>query len=158
MQISDIRVPKDFTKTTFSGYKKSDVVKALDRCLVSGSVERACFWAAELVCSGRFLDIWETLMVTYSQNCFSSAPKIAMVLSELLTSFGSLANGQYSGNELELRNVDHVRTLVAQAVASVAAAPGWDVEQCDPRGRPTLGSVWEAKGFRGFAGTVPRLA
>jgi hypothetical protein len=120
MYISDVRVPKDFTKTTFSGYKRSDVVKALDRCLVSGSVERACFWAAELVCSGRFLDIWETLMVTYSQNCFSSAPKIAMVLSELLNSFGSLANGQYSGNELELRNVDHIRALVAQAVASVA--------------------------------------
>ena len=120
MQISDVRIQKDFTKTTFSGYKKSDVVKAFDRSLVSGSLERACFWAAELVCSGRFLDVWETIMVTYCQNCFSSAPKVVMILSELLNSFGSLANGQYSGNELELRNVDHIRTLVAQAVASVA--------------------------------------
>lgn len=122
MQISDVRIQKDFTKTTFSGYKKSDVVKALDRCLVSGSLERACFWAAELVCSGRFFDVWETIMVSYSQNCFSSAPKVVMILSELLNSFGSLANGQYSGSEIDLRNVDHIRTLVAQAVASVACS------------------------------------
>tara|TARA_B110000971_G_C19984804_1_gene489056 strand:+ start:293 stop:1303 length:1011 start_codon:yes stop_codon:yes gene_type:complete len=122
MQISDVRLQKDFNKITFSGYKKSEVAKALDRCMVSGSLERACFWAAELVCSGRFLELWEIIMVTYSQNCFSSAPKVVMILSEFLNKFGSLANGQYAGNELELRNVDHIRTLVAQSVAAVACS------------------------------------
>ena len=61
-------------------------------------------------------------MVAYSQNCFSPAPKVAMVLSELLNGFGSLANGQYAGNELELRNVEHIRTLIAQAIACVACS------------------------------------
>ena len=122
MHITDTRLPKEFAKHTFSGYKRSEVCKALERSMMSSSVEKASFWVAELVCSGRFIDAWDTIINTYAQCSFMSSPKICVLLACLLDDFRAVINGQYVGNELDMRNVECIRICMARAVAAVSAS------------------------------------
>lgn len=121
MQINDPRTQPDFTKTTFSGYKKSDVMKAFEKCLVSGSTERACFWTAELMCSGKAADVWERLISVYSQHAFKTAPKGAVLIAELTRKFRKVVNGGEVHSELDLRNNIDARVCLAMASATVCS-------------------------------------
>ena len=122
MHINDTRLQKEFMKYTFSGYKRSEVCKALERSMISSSVEKAGFWVAELVCSGRFIDAWDTIINTYAQCVFRLSPKIGVLLACLLKDFRTVINDQYAGNELDMRNVEGIRICMARAVAAVSAS------------------------------------
>ena len=122
MHINDTRLPKEFAKHTFSGYKRSEVCKALERSMVSNSAEKSGFWVAELVCSGRFIDAWDTIINTYAQCVFRSSPKVCILLACLLDDFRAIINGRYAGNELDMRNVECIRVCMARAVAAVSAS------------------------------------
>ena len=61
-EINDIRIEKDFKSISFSGFKKSDVLKELLNSLMNNKVENSCYWSAELVCSGHYIDLWNVLI------------------------------------------------------------------------------------------------
>lgn len=119
--IQDDRTPKDFTKTTFSGYNKPDVVKAFEKNLVSGNAERACFWTAELVCSGKAAEVWERLICIYSQHAFKESPKGALLLANLIQKFRKNINGGGISSDLDIRNDDAARRILGMATSAVAA-------------------------------------
>ena len=58
-EINDKRLIKEFAGISFSGFKKNDAKKQLTKNIVDGRVEEANYWAAELICSANFLDLWE---------------------------------------------------------------------------------------------------
>ena len=66
-EINDIREPKELRVQSFSLYKKSDVKKQLTLSIVQGNIEQSFYWSAELVCSGAFMDLWETIILIISK-------------------------------------------------------------------------------------------
>jgi hypothetical protein len=63
--INDSRGIEQFKKQTFSGYKKSEVINVLFKCIDSKNIETSCNWLIECIISGYAKEIWEKLCMYY---------------------------------------------------------------------------------------------
>jgi hypothetical protein len=112
--INDVRVQGDFKGYSFSKYKKTDVKKELLKNMADEKLEFACNWAAELVCSGHFADLWEVILLFMSRNIHVANPKLPIYLNRRFQSFREIVGGGYVGQEIRLRNNLTVRRMFAE--------------------------------------------
>lgn len=114
--IDDIRVKNDFRKISFSGFKKTEVVKKLQDSIVNGKMEEALYWCFELVCSGHFLVLWEAIFSTMSKSIHIGNPKLAIYVEMRSNEFKSIVNNGYVDQELLLRNNEQIKTLFSEII------------------------------------------
>ena len=116
--INDIRTTSDFRATSFSQFKMTEVRKEFLSAIHCGKIEPACYWGAEMVCSGHLSDIWDLLIQYMSRYIHLANPKIAVYLDMRYNVFRNIASNVFS-NELELRNNEKIRKLFAEVVCTL---------------------------------------
>ena len=114
--INDVRLSYDFKGITFSGYKKCDVKKHFLLNIYNGKLEPSCYWCAELLCSGAFMDIWEVLLLYLGKYIHIGNPKLAIYLQKRFQIFRNIMSQGMFYDELELRNHKTIRHLFGEII------------------------------------------
>lgn len=121
--IHDKRPEKEFNTSTFSNYKKSDVVKTFIESMNNQNIENALFWCVELLCSGRLKDIWDCFLLTMGKHIRCGNPKLANYIGTRFNKFKEIIMNGYADNELEVRNSRDMRKLLAEIVLVLCFSP-----------------------------------
>ena len=116
-EINDIRMPPQFKGVSFSNYKKADVKNEFVASMLNGKVEQACNWAAELVCSGHYLELWENILYYCAKHIHVGNPKLVCYLEKRYSVFKTIINQGNFVTPLDLRNNKTIRNLFAEVVS-----------------------------------------
>jgi len=115
--IIDKREAKEFSKITFSGYKKSDTKKQLKQSILNGRLEPANYWAAEMICAGHFLDLWEIIILISNKFIHYGNPKLPIYLNMRIQSFKEILYNGYNDNIIQMRNNIKIRELFSEVIS-----------------------------------------
>jgi hypothetical protein len=94
----------------------TEVRKEFMTAIHASKIEPACYWCAEMVCSGHVVDAWE-IMIQYMAKYLAN-PKMAVYLDMRYSVFKNIATSFH--DELDLRNHDKIRKLFAEVVCTLA--------------------------------------
>jgi hypothetical protein len=119
IEINDIREPSEFKGITFSNFKKTEVKNQLKENMLKGKVEQACYWSAELICSGHYIDIWESILHYVGKHIHLGNPKIVLYLQLRYENFKNIMSQGHYMNELQVRNNIQMRKLFAEIISTI---------------------------------------
>ncbi len=114
VEINDIRVDKEYKGITFSGFKKTDVLKEFVKSIHDSKLESSCYWCAELICAGHYIDLWNIIMFYFAKYIHIGNPKLIHLLETKANNFKTLINNGYSGQEIRLRNNVSMRAIFGE--------------------------------------------
>jgi hypothetical protein len=115
-EIIDIRPSSQFRGFSFSNFKKTEVKNQLIENIKKGKIEPACYWCAELVCAGHFMDIWEIILHFLGKHIHLGNPKLVVYLERRYTIFRNIMSQGHYITELDLRNNINIRKLFAEII------------------------------------------
>ena len=116
-EINDIRMPPQFKGISFSNYKKMDVKLEFITSMLNCKIEQACNWAAELICAGHYLELWENILYYCSKHIHLGNPKLIFYLEKRYSVFKTIINEGNFITPLDLRNNPTIRNLFAEVVS-----------------------------------------
>jgi len=116
-EINDIRSSADFRGISFSKYKKTAVKDAFIENMLNGKIEAACNWAAELVCAGHYLELWENILYYMAKHIHVGNPKLVCYLEKRFVVFRNIMSSTEVRSPLDHRNNPTIRNMFAEIVS-----------------------------------------
>jgi hypothetical protein len=99
-----------FRFTTFSNFKKSQVLKKLEDSLYYQNIDDALFCTGELLCSGFILEIWNLYIYYICKYIHIDNPKLSIFINNKFNEFKTIT--QKVNSDLELRELKEIWTLL----------------------------------------------
>tara|TARA_Y100000816_G_scaffold280515_1_gene253981 strand:- start:11548 stop:12651 length:1104 start_codon:yes stop_codon:yes gene_type:complete len=118
-EINDLRSPPDFKGVTLSGFKKTEVRNTLIESIKKNKPEEACYWSAELICGGHYIDLWEIYIHYCCKYIHLGNPKIIIYLEKRYQIFKNIMSQGNFLNELQLRNHPTIRQMFAEITCTI---------------------------------------
>lgn len=118
-EINDIREPYQFKSESFSRYKKTEVRNQLLQNMIKCKIEPACYWSAELICAGHFMELWETIIHYAGKHIHLGNPKIVSYLEMRFQVFRNIITSGKHQTEIQLRNNQTIRNLFAEVISTL---------------------------------------
>src|SRR5210317_907906 len=115
-EINDIREQPEFKGLSFSSYKRSDVKKQLITNLLNGKIENSNYWCAELICSGNFPELWDTIIHFISKHIHTANPKIFLYIQNRIDIFKNIISNKELLSELHAKNDIKLSQLFAEII------------------------------------------
>ena len=112
--INDSR--SSFKNITFSKFQKSKARDELIKSLCDEKIENACYWSAEFICSGHYLELWDIILYYVYKYIHNGNPKLTLYLNMRYNNFETLINSGYGENILVLRNNEKIRKLFCEII------------------------------------------
>jgi len=112
--INDMRTPADFAGITFSLFKRASVKRSLLESIFKGNIEEANYWAAELICCGCLIELWEVLLEVLGRYIYTANAKLPVLVMKCFNDFRMIASG--NDDQLGLRNNLRIRTIFSEIV------------------------------------------
>lgn len=119
--IEDIRDITEFKTSSFTGYKKTDVKNKIIQCLLGAQIEEICYWTAEYVAAGHFMDLWDICFYFLGKHIHLGNPLMVLYIQKKYELFRITANEQiYQQNPLHLRNNTFIRETMTELFCTMA--------------------------------------
>ena len=113
--INDNRLSNYFTKTTFSNFKKTELLNAFSQSLEEKNIEKGSYYLSEMVCSGYFIEIWNKLINHICKFIHIANPRLIIFLKHKMYRFKMLAK-TVKNDDIELRNNSEIRNMFCEMV------------------------------------------
>jgi hypothetical protein len=122
-EINDVRLQKEFKGASFSKFQKQKVKLQLIANIYNCKIEGACYWSAELICAGYFIDLWEIIINYVGKYIHVGNPKLPIYIQLRFNTFKDILNNGYVNNELKMRNNEKIRKLFAELICILCYSP-----------------------------------
>ena len=123
--IQDTRHIDEFKDKSFSGFKKSDVIKTLIKSINEGKVEDACNWGAECIISGYSIEILDKLIALSSKTIHINNPRLPNFLwrkYQVFTNSINHINRKQKHLLINIRNIQVIRNLIFDIITTISTS------------------------------------
>jgi hypothetical protein len=116
--INDKRTCNEFRNISFSGFKKTKVKTELLNSIFQSRLEPSCYWCAELICAGHFMDVWNIIILFVSKHIHNGSPKLPIYISLRMKLFKQIMS-EHLEEDLYIRNHPSIRNLFAEVITTI---------------------------------------
>ena len=113
--IDDYRDFDTFKTKTFSGYKKTDVIKALINSIDNVKIDAICHWITECIISGYSIEVFNKIIIHSSILIHINNPTLPTFICSKLLEFTKLIskyNSKDKNYNILLRNDQSIRHIL----------------------------------------------